>query len=38
MLVEVVVLFNGILLLGVLNLIRVCSAMRFLFNMVDQVG
>jgi len=34
----VVILLNGIVLLGFLNVIRVCSAMRFLFDLVDQVG
>jgi hypothetical protein len=35
----VVILLNGIVLLGCfLNVIRVCSAMRFLFDLVDQVG
>jgi hypothetical protein len=34
----VVVLLNCIVLLGFLNVIRVCSAMRFLFDLVDQVG
>ena len=33
------VLLNGIVLRGCfLNVIRICSAMRFLFDMVDQVG
>jgi hypothetical protein len=32
------VLLNGIVLQSFLNMIRVCSAMRFLFDLVNQVG
>lgn len=33
-----VVLLSGIVLLGFLDVIGVCSAMRFLLGLIDQVG
>ena len=33
-----VVLLSGIVLLGLLNVLRVCSAMRFLLGLVDKIG